>query len=189
MNETQHAKYIRCWITVVRANHWVMRKGRLAEDAAGADRSPWHQLVWSVADRMASEKQMAVVPDHLRKACHVVAFNKDKSSKVLTNEEFDRLLILWGNERELRQGGMKGLLVDPLDLASINAWNDYERVERLNLVRRLHQLAPDAVISEISKNAFGTEFWVDLDIPKMHWLMRELKNGRSFVPKTEDQPF
>ena len=53
--------------------------------------------------------------------------------------------------------GMKGLLVDPLDLASINAWNDYERVERLNLVRRLHQLAPDAVISEISKNAFGTE--------------------------------
>src|ERR1700749_1577634 len=110
MNQAQNSKYIRCWIRCVLANHWVMRKGRLADNAVREDASAFHGAVWRAAENLAAAQVRAVTADDLRHGCHVAALGHDKSSKEFTSGEFDRLLLLWGNERE-----MKGLLIYPDD--------------------------------------------------------------------------
>jgi len=168
MNAQQHQKYIRCWINVVRANHWVMRKGRLVDDAVRGDKSEWHQLVWTAAEKIAVGEQRAVVVDDLRKACHVVAFGRAKSSKALTNAEFNSLLVLWGNERPRSEGGLAGLLIEPLDLASITAWRKPEVGEREGMVRKINSLGvPEAVVDGVCRRNFPlvyTSPWFE-DLP------------------------
>ena len=179
MNALQHAKYIRCWINVVRANHWVMRKGRLADDAVTATKREWHQLVWAAACRLASEEKMAVTADHLRKGCHVVAFGRAKSSKMLSNSEFNSLLTLWGNERPRSEGGLAGLLIEPLDIASITAWRKPEAGEIEGIVRKIHSLKiPDAVVDGVCRSNFPLEyrapFFEDLPLACLRLLLRIL---------------
>lgn len=179
MNAAQHAKYIRCWINVVRANHWVMRKGRLADDAVRGDKSEWHQLVWDAAEKLALPERRAVTADDLRKGCHVVAFGRAKSSKVLSNSEFNSLLTLWGNERPRSEGGLAGLLIDPLDLASITAWRKPEVGEIEGIVRKIHSLKiPDAITDGVCRSNFPLEynapFFEDLPLLNLRLLLRVL---------------
>ena len=183
MTPAQHQKYIRRWICVVRVNHWVMRKGRMVDNAV-YDASEWHGQVYRTASALAMAEARAIVPDDLRKACHVLAFGKAKSSKVLTNQEFDRLLILWGNERPLKDGGMAGLLIDPEDIASIKAWIRPEKAQRESYVRLLNQ--HEAAACKISGNAFHTPHFENLPMDQLKWLVYQVV-PRDRVPA--GQPF
>lgn len=181
MTESQHHLYIRRWICVVRSNHWVMRKGRLVDNAARGDLSEWHALVWTAAEQLAVQQHRAVSADDLRKGCHVVAFGSAKSSKILENKEFNRLLVLWGNERPLNEGGMAGLLIDPLDLASISAWRDPEITERNSFVAFLRSKAHEGVLIRIAENAFQEvrsqeKSWDELELSKLRWMSKQLKD-------------
>ena len=195
MNQSQHSKYIRCWINVVRANHWVMRNGRLADDAVRGDKSEWHQLVWDAAEVLAAAEKRAVVVDDLRKGCHVVAFGRAKSSKVLTNAEFNRLLVLWGNERPRSEGGLAGLLIEPLDLASITAWRTPEAGEREGLVRKINSLGvPDEITEGVCRRNFplvyNAPFFEDLPLANLRSLvgiLTEIKS-RSLQTATTPEP-
>lgn len=192
MTEAQHHLYIRRWICVVRANHWIMRKGRLVENAVGLaaredarpTMSEWHTLVWSAAQQLALSDHRAVNATHLRYACHMVAFGSAKSSKVLENKEFNRLLILWGNERPLHEGGLAGLLIDPLDLASISAWRDPDVTERNSFVAFLRSKAHEGVLIRIAENAFAEvrsqeRTWDELELSKLRWMSKQLKDRRT----------
>jgi len=179
MTPSQHDKYIRRWVCCTRTNHWTMRGGRLVDEAV-RDASEWHEGVFTAATIRANREHRAPTAEDLRKGCHIVAFGRDKSSKVLTNDEFSRLLVLWGNGRELRDGGMVGLLIDPLDLASLNAWMDPAAAQVKTLLQLIKQRAPHAVIATIAKNAFGTEEFETLDLGKLKWLMGQLAHGRQF---------
>lgn len=192
MTENQQRLYIRRWIACVRANHWVMRKGRLVENAVGVrsaecgmrnEFSEWHALVWTSAQQLALQQHRAVTAEDLRKGCHVVAFGSVKSSKDLTNQEFNRLLVLWGNERPLHEGGMAGLLIDPLDLASIAAWRDPEITERNSFVAFLRSKAHEGVLIRIAENAFPEvrsqdKCWNELELSKLRWMSKQLKDRR-----------
>jgi hypothetical protein len=201
MNASQHAKYIRCWINVVRANHWVMRKGRLADDATSGDKSEWHAAVWAAATALALPERRAVAADDLRKGCHVVAFGRAKSSKVLSNSEFNSLLTLWGNERPRSEGGLAGLLIEPLDIASITAWRKPEAGEIEGIVRKIHSLKiPDAVVDGVCRSNFPLEysapFFEDLPLIRLRLLLRillqiaerETSNIQHSTPNSEVQP-
>jgi len=197
MTEAQHHLYLRRWITCVRANHWVMRKGRLVDDAvgnqtanpvksqgdhgAGLEISEWHRAVWTAAEQLALQQFRGVSAEDLRKGCHVVAFGSAKSSKILENKEFNRLLVLWGNERPLRDGGLKGLLIDPLDLASMSAWRNPEITERNSFVAFLRTRAHEGVLIRIASNAFPEvrsqeKMWTELDLSKLRWMAKQLKD-------------
>jgi|SRR5580698_5569740 hypothetical protein len=175
MTPAQHGLYIRRWITVVRANHWVMRKGRLVDNAIGAKASEWHGAVWTAATQKARQEYCGVTAHHLRHACHWVAFGRWKSSKDLSNPEFNRLLVLFGNERPMNGGGMKGLLVDPLDLASIQAWENPEESERASFVAWLRQTGHEAALIAISSNAFGTRLWSELPMESLRYLAKQVR--------------
>jgi hypothetical protein len=192
MTDSQHYLYIRRWIACVRVNHWVMRKGRLVDEARGLrseDRSQiseWHEMVWMAAEQLALQQHRAVTVEDLRKGCHVVAFGSAKSSKILDNKEFNRLLVLWGNDRPLHDGGMAGLLIDPLDLASIAAWRNPEITEHNSFVAFLRSKAHEGILIRIAENAFPEvrtqkKSWDELDLSKLRWMSKELKDRRSEV--------
>ncbi len=209
MTEAQHHLYIRRWICVVRANHWVMRKGRLVENAVGnpargdarptdegaargdarptdiqaTEVSEWHALVWTAAEQLALQQHRAVIADDLRKGCHMVAFGSAKSSKLIENKEFNRLLVLWGNDRPLHEGGLAGLLIDPLDLASISAWRNPDVTERNSFVAFLRSKAHEGLLITIAQNAFAEvrsqeKSWDELELSKLRWLATQLKDRR-----------
>lgn len=179
MNVFQHHLYLRRWITCVRANHWVMRTGRLTDNATGADVSEWHALVWQAAAALALQQQRAVTVEDLRKGCHVAAFGSPKSSKVLDNGEFNRLLILWGNERPLREGGMAGLLIDPLDLASISAWRDPDEASRQSYIKYLEHTRHEAALIAICRNRWDTGDWRSRNLEELQWLGRQTRPHRA----------
>jgi hypothetical protein len=188
MTEAQHHLYIRRWICVVRANHWVMRKSRLVDNAIGVSApasgvSEYHAAVWTAAEQLALQQHRAVTADDLRKGCHVVATGIAKSSWDLTNKEFNRLLVLWGNERPRHEGGMAGLLIDSEDLASIAAWNNPDVTERNSFVAFLRSKAHEGLLITIAENAFQEvrsqeKSWDELDLSKLRWMSKQLKDRK-----------
>ena len=190
MTDAQHHLYIRRWIACVRANHLVMRKGRLVDNAVGEGASEWHALAWTAAQQLALQQHRGVTADDLRKGCHVVAFGSAKSSKDLTNHEFNRLLVLWGNDsfRSGTTAALAGLLIDPLDLASISAWRNPEITERNSFVAFLRRKAHEGVLIRIAENAFAEvrsqeKSWDELDLSKLRWMSKQLKDRRG--PRVE----
>jgi hypothetical protein len=177
MTEPQHALYIRRWICVVRANHWVMRKHRLVENAVRGERSEWHQRVWDAAEMLAAQEHCAVTAEHLRHGCHVVAFGKKKSSWDLTNQEFDRLLIWFGHEPKHNMRGplLKGLLIDPENLTSVQAWLNPEENKRLHKIEYLRKLADEGKLRALSRNAWSIGDWESLDAQRLDSLISEVK--------------
>lgn len=107
----------------------------------------------------------AVVPDHLRHACHYVALGKDKSSDNLTNAELDQVLAVFR------------LMADPDDLKSIIDRDHPEHAERRRLVV-LCRRQPEARILAIASNLktwagqWEPPFWENIPIPGLRVLAR-----------------
>lgn len=187
MNDSQNKKYWRCWGAVVRANQWRWLEGRIVETAKG-DVSEHHAAVWRIARERSGAAHRAPIADDLRHACHIHALGRDVSHARMTDQQFDRLLILWGNERERR-----GLLVEPDDLNSVMAWINPAEAQRKNTVEYIRQLAPEAVIISIAERAGYGRDWHGLSRDQLLALGRIIRdrNNPQRPPRRKkvDQPF
>jgi len=124
---------------------------------------------------LADQSCRAVTANDLRHACHVHTFGRDVSHIHFTNAQFDRLLLLWGDERQTR-----GLLIFPEDIKAQVLWDDPEQAKKLSLIRAIKAQAPDEYICAITRDIWGTDFWEDLDYTAMLGLNRKLKGARPF---------
>jgi hypothetical protein len=174
MNDGQNNKYWRRWKQVCLANRWAWVKGRLV-DTAVKDAGQHHVAVWRLAGQLADQSCRAVVATDLRHACHVHSFGRDVSHTHFDNGQFDRLLLLWGDERQTR-----GLLISPEDIKAQVLWDDPEQAKKLSLIRSIHAAAPDEYIQAITVDIWGTPFWEDLDHAALLGLNRKLKGARPF---------
>lgn len=172
MNAAQNSLYWRRWAFIGRSNNWKWVKGRLLE-AAVKDRGQHHVAVWNLADKIADQRCRAIVADDLRHGCHVHAFGRDVSSKAFTNDQFSRLLVLWGDEKKL-----PGLLINPDHIQSQMFWDNPDMQKKESLVWSIKAAAPDAYIEKITASIWGTIYWEDLDCPALLGLLRKLKGNQ-----------
>ena len=180
MNNSQDKKYWRRWAFVCRQNNWRWIKGRLVDNAV-KDAGFHHTAVWRLAESLADQACRAVEADDLRHACHIHAFGRDVSHSQFNNEQFDRLLLLWGNERNVR-----GLLVYADDLRAQTFWDNPDMQKKDGLVRSILACAPDEYVAKISADIWGTIYWQDLDVTALVGLLRKVKSN---APVMADKPF
>ena len=180
MNDGQNSKYWRRWAFVCRHNHCRWLKGRLADNAAKAA-SHHHLAIWRLAETLSDQACRAVEADDLRHACHVYAFDRDVSHSAMTNAQFDRLLLLWGNERDV-----PGLLVDPDHVTAQIAWDNPNIARKNSLIRSIKEAADDEYICSITLDVWGTEHWENLDMAALLGLLRKIKGN---APARPGQPF
>ena len=176
MNDSQNNKYWRCWAAVCRANRWRMVKGRLADDAVNAD-SSHHISICQIAGNLADQSCRAVTVDDLRHACHIHALGRDMSHSGLNNDQFNRLLLLWGDERKIR-----GLLVYSDDIRAQTFWDNPDMQKKEGLVRSILAAAGDDYVSKISADIWGTIYWQDLDAAALLGLLRKVKANAPAMP-------
>lgn len=172
MTDKQTILYWRRWGAVCHDNDWRMVQGRLLADAeANRARSEWHGAVWTAAENHARQQHRAITADDLRHGCHIAALGQDKSSKALSNADFNRLLTLFA------------LLINEVDLSAVTDWMHPDRSEQRSYVAYLKKQAPEAVIIDIARNAqfLGSidNAWEDLPLPKLRWLSSQLKDRRA----------
>ena len=106
----QQQLYFRAWGACAKARGWTTADGRAADRAffaAAPEIAQLHEQVWAWADGLAQQHGRDVTADHLCHACHGVALGVDKSSKLFTNAELDRVLALFA------------VLTDPDDLTAV----------------------------------------------------------------------
>lgn len=180
MTDEQNKKYWRRWAAICRLNHWRWSKGRVADEAV-IDASQHHAQVWRIAQGLADQTCRAVTADDLRHACHIYALGKDVSHSSFTNDQFNRLLLLWGNEREIR-----GLLADPDDIRAQTYWDNPDLQKKESLVKAIRAAASDVYIQRITADIWGTIYWEDLDAKTLLGLLRKLKGN---APARAGQPF
>ena len=180
MNDNQNSKYWRCWGKVVRANQWRWIKGRLVTEAV-QDAGPHHQAVWRLAQTIADQGCRAIEAEDLRHACHVHALGQDMSHTGFNNDQFNRLLLLWGDERKIR-----GLLVYPDDIRAQTFWDNPDMQKKEGLIRSILAAASDDYVSKISADIWGTIYWQDLDSAALLGLLRKVKAN---APAMAGQPF
>ena len=171
MNEAQNKKYWRRWSSVVRANQWRWLAGRIV-DAAVGDVSEHHAAVWRIARELAAKAHRAPIADDLRHACHVHALGRDVSHTDFTNDQFSRLLVLWGDEKKL-----PGLLIVQDHIRSQMYWDNPEMQKKESLIFSIKALASDAYIEKITASIWGTIYWEDLDVKALLGLLRKLKGN------------
>lgn len=173
INAGQNSKYWRRWAMVCRVNHWRWSKGRLAMDAV-RDAGQHHVAVWNLAEKIADQHCRAVVADDLRHGCHIHVAGRDLSHGNFSNEQFNRLLLLWGNERDF-----PGLLINPDNVRSQMLWDDPLMAKKDGLIRSIKELARDEYICKITSDIWGTIFWEDnLDCEALLGLLRKLKGNQ-----------
>ena len=190
MNTAQKSKYWCTWGNVCRANQWRMTKGRLSSKAVrDGGLAGHHTAVWYAAESLAAQHCRAVTADDLRHACHVYAFGRDISHSDLSNAQFDRLLLLWGNERDT-----KGLLIDSDDIAAQTAWDHPDQARKESLIGSIEDAAMEitgaaaageAYIRAITGDLWGTIMWRDLESGRLLSLLRKLKGN---LAKAEKAP-
>ena len=173
MSPSQTNKYWRRWSHVQTFNRWKWIKNRLVEEAI-KDAGPHHEAVWRLAGQLANQNCRAITANDLRHGCHVHAFGRDISHDDLSNPQFDRLLLLWGDERSTR-----GLLIDPLELSAQILWDNPEQAKRASLIKSINALADHEYICAITQDIWGTIWWEDnLDNAALLGLLRKLKGNR-----------
>lgn len=180
MTEAQTSLHWRRWSGVVKANGWKMAKGRLCETAhASRERSPYHQAVWDMADRLAVEAHRGLIPDDFRRGTYTVAADKVSHSE-LTNKDFNRVLALWK------------LLIDPMDLEGLMEWGSPEIAERRGLIKFITDHAAGAYVEAISLRKHKTAHWEDLEIRSLRQMAmtireRDRAKKKDGEPHTKDQ--
>jgi hypothetical protein len=163
--------YFPAWHKCAKANDWVMVKGRLLAnvDTQREEFDRWPEpareqvlKVLNYADKLAWHQNRSVTAEDLRHACNIAAAAKQSSDK-LDNKETNRVVVLFQ------------LLADPDDLNAVMDWEHPENVERKSFVAFLKKRAKETTIVAISKRAFKTIFWEDLELGKLRWLAKTLK--------------
>jgi len=172
MNASQNSKYFRRWTFVCRFNLWCWIKGRLVQEA-NKDAGQHHPAVWRLAENLAEKNCRAIIADDLRHACHIHALGRDVSHTDFTNDQFSRLLVLWGDEKTL-----PGLLIRPDHIKSQVFWDHPEMQKKESLIYSIKAAAPDAYIEKITADVWGTIYWEDLDASALLGLLRKLKGNR-----------
>jgi hypothetical protein len=119
--------------------------------------------VREMADHMAVRAGCAVTAETLRHACHVVALGREKSSKVLTNAELDRVLLVFK------------LVINGDDLASAIAWEQPDQGQVKRLTWSIRNTAPEALIVHVCKDKFGKGDWWNLGTTELRQLLMTLK--------------
>lgn len=180
MTEDQNKKYWRRWGVVCRVNHWIWVNGRVVESAV-RDAGRHHAEVWRIAGQIADQDCRMVEANDLRHACHVHALRREMSHSKFTNDQFTRLLLLWGNERQDSQK-IVGLLVDPFDVAAQKFWDHAELQKKESLVRSIRAAACDEYICPITEKIWGTIYWEDLNCDELVGLLRKLKGNAPALP-------
>jgi hypothetical protein len=180
MSPGQNTKYWKRWGFVVRQNNWRWIKGRLVAEAV-RDAGQHHVAVWRLAETLADQGCRAVIANDLRHACHIHAFGRDVSSKAFTNDQFSRLLLLWGDEREI-----PGLLIDPEHIATLIAWDNPSIARKNSLIRSIEDAADEEYICSITVDVWGTKFWRELDTDALLGLLRKIKGN---APARAGNPF
>ena len=185
----QRRFYFPVWNTCAVANGWFMVKGRLRADLAAQreEYATWsdparevYLKVLTAAEQLALADHTAVVADHLRRGCNLVASaGRHASSGDLTNAETNRVAALFK------------LLTDPEDLEAVMNWLHPENAEKGSFVSWLKKQAHEGVLIAISRNAFDTPDWESLPIEKLRWLCKQLKSRepRSFRTGTRGKTF
>lgn len=184
MTTAQEKKYWRRWNAVSGWLGWFMRAGRLVhgpESTVHGPQSEHHARVWQIAQTLAAAGARAVVPEDLRHACHIYAIGRDRSHKDFSNAQFSRVLVLWGNELPRgASGALRGLLLDPEDLASIVAWDNSEVAQRRALVEGIRRSAPFAMIDTIARRNcrehYQAPFYEDLPLPELRGVLAALRS-------------
>jgi len=174
MTAFQEKKYWRRWAAVCRANRWRWAQGFLDADAV-RDASPHHAAVWEIADALAARADCAPAADHLRHACHVHALGRDLGHKSFTNAHFNRLLTLWGNERD-----QAGLLLAPECLASDIAWSHPEHQTRASRSWTIAHRCVPSYVHAVARDHFGVADWetlADAHLDQLYTLLQDRPNA------------
>ena len=123
-----------------------------------------------------------VEPEHLRKACHAAAIGRSCSSKLLTNPELDRVLVLFK------------LLEDPEDLDAIMRCQNPGEANPDRLINGIAKLMPEPYIVAVSKARFGTKNWRGLNTDQLRQLhftvkARAKNNAARRQPVKAEEPY
>jgi hypothetical protein len=189
MTTAQDYKYFRRWTAVVRANNWRMSDCRLVPEALRSNAGEHHAAVWAIAEKIAGQECRAVIPDDLRHACHIHACGRDLPHKRMSNDQFNRLLILWGDERDF-----PGLLIEPDHIASIMAWDNPAEARRQGQISYLRKLAPANVVAAVALDAGFGDDWEGLQLKELldlGFLLRKrgCRHNRGEVYDRNNAPF
>ena len=126
-----------------------------------------------MAENFADKNCRAVIADDLRHGCHLHAFGRDVSHTDFSNDQFSRMLVLWGDEKKL-----PGLLIQPDHIKSQIFWDNPELQKKESLIYSIKAAAPDAYIETITASIWGTIYWEDLDMKALLGLLRKLKGNQ-----------
>jgi len=168
--------YFPAWNRCASANDWRMAKGRLVADLdnQAADCERWPELAYGLYLRVtqaafirAEQLHRGVTAEDLRHACHIVCFGRDKSSEDLSNHEVNRVVVLFR------------LLSEPEDLDAVMDWLNPDQADKRALVQFLKKLAPEGTLCAISRNAYHTIYWEDLDVQQIRWILKQVKNRKA----------
>lgn len=174
MTEAQQKRfYFPAWNKCAWSKGWVMEKGRLLANMVdhrarfGAWPEPARTAglqVLDYAEQLARQEHRGVTAADLRHGCNLVASaGRKSSSEDLDNRETNRVVSLFR------------LLQEPEDLDAIMLWLNPDESDRKGLASFIRKQAPEATLVAISKRAFGTIFWEDLQHGQLKWLLRQVK--------------
>lgn len=162
MTPSQVQLYWRAWGAVARAHGWRDAGGQVPVNPAGTWASPaLNGLLQTIRQAAASRARQvggSITAEDLRHACHCIALGVDRSSRRLTNAEFDRVLALFK------------LLAEPENLDHIIAWNAEDSGARERLLWTVQNAVSPGYAARISLDRFGTSAFEDLPT----WQLRQL---------------
>ena len=159
MTPKQTTFYWSLWRDCCQANCWRMERGRLLHDPERLNEMG--KKVWTAAEQLALAAHRAVSLDDLRHGCHLVALGRQRSSKDLSNPEFNKVRLVFQLTQDWENLDAQMELANP------------EMVERRSFVSYLKKQFHEAALIAICKNAFGTIFWEDLEMSKLRWLAKQ----------------
>lgn len=173
--------YFPAWNAVVRRHDWRMADCRLvgkrAERFGGPEADRIYQRAWQHAEAVAQRECRAVLPDDLRHGIHVAALGRDKSSKVLTNAELDRVLA-----------AMR-VLAMPDDVDAMVKWEHPEAEERRRRVWWITHRCKPEYVSAVCRDMYGHGEVAELDDHQVGGLYATLRHRAGAKVAASGQPF
>lgn len=133
--------------------------------------------LWQIAEGIAEADLRTIQAEDLRHACHVVALGRDKSSKLLSNKEVDRVVALFK------------LLQDPCNIDAVMTWDNPETPDRKRLLYSIEHINLDeAYKRQILQDKFDTRALASLSIAQLTQYMMTLKARASKQTAPEIDP-
>lgn len=162
------AYYFPAWNKAARALGW--KPSLRGMDLAATRKLSWglaevnalYCRVWMTALGIAERDETDLCPDHLRRACNLIATEntgRKESSAKLTSADANRVVALFD------------LLANAEDVEAMARWEFPERAEKDGLVARIRTLAPYAYIAQVARDKFGFGDWETFNVPALKQLL------------------